>query len=360
MGFRLEKLLVDVFSPRSSDVVTIMYDIPMGKILDNDEWRERREMADTWHQDIIRFSNRYGFKVKSIVTYEATGADNSDMPDYGICESKRVKLEDIIRDSTIIISMPEYSASAPLMWFAKKYKKVRVASMPGVSRSMEETALSADYQKVAESCAQLAPLFEKAIGIEVVFSTGHRCYFDISDNCPVFQDDGLLHPNLGQGEDRIKNLPSGEVCTCPNEAPDSRTIGEIPATFGSETIVFVVKNNKIIDVKGNSSVAREKQLEFKKEPALGNIAEVAIGCNNKAVVTGNVLEDEKAGFHWAYGRSDHLGGRVGVKDFSSPDKVIHQDIVYAKGNPIVCEKLDFVFQDGTIKTAIVDGVLKFY
>ena len=31
-----------------------------------------------------------------------------------------------------------------------------------------------------------------------------------------------------------------------------------------------------------------------------------------AEVTGCVLEDEKAGFHWAFGRSDHLGGVVGV------------------------------------------------
>jgi len=98
-------------------------------------------------------------------------------------------------------------------------------------------------------------------------------------------------------------LPAGEVCTCPNETENSRTEGEIPA------------------------------------------------------VIGNVLEDEKAGFHWAYGRHDHLGGKVGVKDFSSPDKVRHIDIVYAKGNPILCKRLDFVFPDETRETVITDGML---
>ena len=52
-------------------------------------------------------------------------------------------------------------------------------------------------------------------------------------------------------------------------------------------------------------------------------------------MTGNVLEDEKAGFHWAYGRSDHLGGTVGVDKFASLDTVVHNDIVYARGNPIM-------------------------
>jgi len=110
-------------------------------------------------------------------------------------------------------------------------------------------------------------------------------------------------------------------------------------------------------VQGVGLIANQKRQEFKEEKALRNIAEVAVGCNEKAAVTGNLLEDEKAGFHWAYGRSEHVGGTKTPKDFSSPEKVLHQDIVYAKGNPIVCQKLDFIFPDGTRKTAIVDGEL---
>jgi leucyl aminopeptidase (aminopeptidase T) len=73
---------------------------------------------------------------------------------------------------------------------------------------------------------------------------------------------------------------------------------------------------------------------FAEDPARANVAEVAFGCNEWAEVTGNVLEDEKAGFHWAYGRSDHLGGTVGPTAFVGPHTVVHQDIVYARGNPI--------------------------
>jgi leucyl aminopeptidase (aminopeptidase T) len=312
-------------------------------------------MADEWHRQITGFSESYGMLVNPVVTYNATKSSN--MPEYGMCRGERVRLEDTIRDSTIVISMPQFSASAPLLKLTEKYHDLRVASMPGVTKSMEETGLSADYQQVAATCARIAPLFERADGIEVTFSTGHTCYFDVSSHNKVSQDNGLLHPGAGKDANRFSNLPAGEVCTCPNEAENSHTAGEIPAVFGDETIVFVVRKNRIIDVKGDGPVAEKKRQKFREEVALCNIAEVAIGCNDKAAVTGNVLEDEKAGFHWAYGRSDHLGGTVGVEDFSSPDKAHHGDIVYAKGSPIVCTRLDFIFADGTRKTAIIDGVL---
>jgi len=357
MPFDLEKLIVDVFAPQRGDVLTIMYDLPHGEIRDSEQWRARREMAESWRQTIIDISDRYGLVVNPMVTYDATGAHNGDMPEHGMCGGKAIRLEDIIKSSTMIISMPQYSASAPLIGFTKKYAHLRVASMPMATKSMEETGLSADYRNIAATCAQLAPLFERANGIEVTFSTGHTCYFDIANRKTAYQDNGLLHPGAGKEAFQLRNLPSGEVCMCPNEADDSRTAGEIPAVFGDETIVFVVENNQIIHVEGDGLIVEQMRQKFHQEVALRNIAEVAIGCNDKAVVTGNVLEDEKAGFHWAYGRSDFLGGKVGPADFSSPERVYHKDIVYARGNPIVCQRLDFIFPDGTRKTAIVDGKL---
>ena len=358
MAFDLEKLFVDVFAPRRGDVVTVMYDLPHGQVRDREEWRLRREMASAWHRKLGEFAGRYGFTVNPIVTHQATGAHNSDLPPTGVSEGQAVRLEDIIKVSTIVLSMPEYSASAPLLMFTKKYGHLRVASMPGVTKSMEETGLAANYHEIAATCKRLAKLFEPAEGVEVTFSTGHTCHFDLSNHGRPFLDDAMLPPDPPKDADRLHNLPSGEVGVCPNEAGDSSTAGEIPAVLDGEEIVFIVKHNRIVDVKGKGPVAERMRAEFRAEPALCNIAEVAIGCNDKAAVTGNVLEDEKAGFHWAYGRSEFLGGTVGPKHFSSPDKVCHQDIVYAKGNLVVCSRFDFVFPDGSRQTAVVDGVLK--
>lgn len=355
MKFDLKRFFGDVFAPQRGDVVTVLYDLPHGEISDTEEWQARRRMAEEWHEKINAFSGDYGITVNPMVTYKATGSHNANMPDDGKWKDRETRLEDIIKESTILISMPEFSASAPLIEFAKRYENLRAASMPMVKKSMEQTALSADYREVAEVCARLAPLFERSESIEVTFSTGHVCVFDISDHKRVIRDTGMLHPGSRYHIERIANLPAGEVAVVPNETELSRTAGNIPAVIDSEMIVFVIKANRIIDVAGDGPVAKKKRLEFANEKALCNIAEVAIGCNSKAVVTGNVLEDEKAGFHWAYGRSDHMGGIVGVRDFTSPDKAYHKDIVYAKGNPVVCKRLDFISSGGERITGVIDG-----
>jgi len=358
MQFNLEKLFTDVFKPTWGEIVAVICDLPHDEIADNEAWQQRRTMAREWHSEIERFSIKFGLRMNPLLVYAATGSHNSDLPRRGTANEEQVSIEEALSKSTIVIAMTEFSASAPLINLALKHPEMRVASMPGVSKSMENTALRADYSKIAEVCARLSPHFKQADGIHVIFSTGHRCYFDISNHTRVYEDNGLLPPDLDPDGDRFANLPAGEVCTCPNEAADSKTAGEIPAVVENESIVFSIAQNEIIGVAGNGPVAARLRQEFESEKALRNIAEVAIGCNDKAVVTGNVLEDEKAGFHWAYGRSDHLGGTVGISDFSSPGRVHHQDIVYASDSPIVCIRLDFVFPSGDKLLSIIDGELK--
>jgi leucyl aminopeptidase (aminopeptidase T) len=355
MAFNLEKLFTDVFAPRN-EVVTVMYDLPTSKQPDHIAWAERRSMATDWHDQIVTFSGKYKMQVNPVLTYTATGTHNADLPSLGESQGKKVNLQEVLMNSTIVIAMPQFSPSAPLLLMTKKNRNLRVASMPLVTRAMEKTGLSADYNKIASECETLAELFEHATGIEVYFSTGHFCHFDISDNKMPLQDNGMLHKGARDQGPRLRNLPSGEVCVAPVEKSSSKTAGLIPVWFRNELMVLKVDKNKIVDVEGKSRVATRCREKFQEEPAMANIAEVAIGCNDKAVVTGNILEDEKAGFHWAYGRSDHLEGCVGVEDFSSPDKVVHQDIVYAKGSPIEVEKLDFINPGGKKVTAIRNGV----
>jgi leucyl aminopeptidase (aminopeptidase T) len=170
-------------------------------------------------------------------------------------------------------------------------------------------------------------------------------------------DDGYLHRDKSDDLPVI-NLPSGETFQVPYEgeiAGDvSRTSGELPVHEDGETFVLRVDRNRIVDVAGHGDTAERYRAFFAADPARGNVAEMAFGCNDDARVTGNVLEDEKAGFHWAYGRSDHLGGTVGLAAFRSPANVVHQDIVYAKESPISVARAELVDVEGR-RTVIIEG-----
>jgi hypothetical protein len=45
---------------------------------------------------------------------------------------------------------------------------------------------------------------------------------------------------------------------------------------------------------------------------------------------------------------------VGVEDFAKPENVVHQDIVYAAGNPIQVERAVIVHPDGR-EVVVIDG-----
>jgi len=351
--FDLEKLLVDVFDPEEGERVIVMVDEPSGTLSDSEEWRQRREMAKQWREAMLRLGEKRHFEVLPMLVYSATGANNADLPASGKLGEETVDLMETLRKATLVIAMTEFSATAPLSVLADADEDFRAASMPGVEKRMEKTALAADYSKVAAHCQAIDEVMRPAMLAEVLFSTGHRCVFDLRQREPEM-DDGFLP--RGKKGDRIINLPSGETFEVPYEGEiegiPSWTAGTIPVMEEGELILFHVAANQIIMVEGDGEHARRYAAFFDEDPARANIAELAFGVNDRAEVTGCVLEDEKAGFHWAFGRSDHLGGVVGVEDFLAPENVVHQDIVYAPGNPIQAETVVLVHPDGRRITVI--------
>ncbi len=356
MHFDMKNFIEKIFSPVENETFTIMIDLPVNQEQDTEEWSARRSMAAEWLNMVKEVSVVWGLKVNPLVTYKATGNHNSGLPEKCMVGTEESLTSEVINGSTIILSMPEFSATAPLYDFSLNSKRLRVGSMPGVAGFMEETGLSADYQEIAEKCDLLTKLLDKTIGAEVTFSTGHKCYFDLSRN-KFFGDDGMLHPETGGTEKSCSNLPAGEVYTVPNEEPGSLTEGELPFSEGREKGVFIIKENRIVDVKGETPEAMLLGRNMTNDPAWRNIAEFAIGVNDYATVTGNILQDEKAGFHWAFGLSDHLGGTTGEDKFNSPDNVIHRDFVYAKGNEIECSLLEIIFPDNSRQVLIRNGDL---
>jgi len=357
--FDLDKLLIDVFDPQAGELVTVVVDEPTADVPDNEAWRARRTMADEWRAALAKLGAERGFEVRPLVAFAATGANNADLPATGVMGGQSVDLVETLGGSSLALAMTEFSATAPLAHIANEFDDFRAASMPGVEKRMEGTALAADYAQVAARCKTIHDALQGAQLCDVLFSTGHRCFFDLRQRSAEM-DDGFLH--RGMKDDPIINLPSGETFIVPYEGEiyglPSWTAGTIPVVEDDEMVLFHVVANCIQVVEGDGPVAERYAEFFNDDPARSNIAEVAFGVNDMAEVTGCVLEDEKAGFHWAFGRSDHLGGVVGVDDFDTPENVVHQDIVYAKGNPIQIERADVVHPDGRRVTIIENGDYK--
>ena len=339
------KMFHDVFAPKKGESVLFLYDTPHGKIKDSTKWIDRRKMAEEWYQTFKNMGEKEGYKVE-IVSFPATGLHNTSLTDDII---ERVK------KSNLIISLTEYSASHPLAIVCHKKDSItRCASLPLVEKRMENTAFKADYKLIQKYTKILKNLLNNSVGAHVSFSTGDSLYIDLR-NRKACVDDGIC-----QETGILINLPSGESYIPPYEAADdelsdfgeSKTNGILPDYFGDEILKYHVVNNRITDIEGEGVKAEEMRRFFDENLSRRNIAELGIGCNPKAVVTGNPLEDEKVpGLHIAYGLSKSFGGKI--------DSDMHRDICFPKGAPVEATSLILIDENDKRTELINNDGLRF-
>jgi hypothetical protein len=346
---------VDVFDPEPGETAAFFVDLPHGDIADTKAWRERREMAARWDAALREFGAERGFEVMPLVNFEATGANNGQLPASGRLDGAAVVLEEIGARATLILAMTEFSATAPLIGWSKRFPQLRAASMPKVAPEMEATALAADYALVARSCERLRLRLAATQMAEIEFSTGDQFTFDFRFRVPE-SDDGYLHRDAR--EPKLINLPSGETFTTAYEGERgvaSLTSGVLPLPYANETVRVRVKENRVEEVFGDTPGSRKLREFLFADDGRRNVAELGLGCNPMARVWGNVLEDEKAGPHIALGRSEHLGGVTGPDAFSDPSHVWHEDFVYARQSPVQIRRLTLVDAAGGREVLFENG-----
>ena len=338
------KMFKDLFAPKSGEKVLFLIDIPHGDILDNDGWRERREMAQEWKKTFDELGVETGFTV-DMLEYEATGMHNSPLPKHVV---------DAATTSHLVIAMTEYSASSSLLPISRAEGTItRCVSMPGAERRMENTAFTADYSDVKTYAVALETMLTKAIGAEILFSTGDRLYIDLRNRTAEADTGECTSPG-----DCI-NFPSGEGYIAPYEAVGdevnkfgySKTQGVLPVDYNGELVTYVIEQNRIVDIVGAGKKVEEMSTFFSENETRRNIAELGVGCNPEAVITGNILEDEKVGLHIAYGMSTHLNGKV--------KSDTHLDICYSKGCPVEGTTVTLIDADGSTIELIRDAILRY-
>lgn len=354
--FNLESLIEEVFAPRANDVFLIMTDFPGKGHVSNPAWEERLVLANEWRDKVCEMGEGRGFQVLPMASFEAVSDSNADLPEFATVNGEQVNFMELLDQATVVIAMSEVSVTGPLMQISREKgsaEKFRVASMPLANRSMEKTCLLVDHQRLVERGNILLDVLKDAEKAEVRFTTGDVCEIDLRFR-EGGADNGYLHADK-VGEPFI-NLPSGEVWIVPYEGElddVSNTKGVIPVPGkNGEVAKFVIEANRIVDVLGDDAHADALREELAVDPARRNVGEMAFGYNDAAEVVGIFIEDEKAGFHWGYGRSEFLGGTNGPEAFMHPDNVLHRDLPYAKDCPITVS-VD-VIKQGSERVKVLD------
>ena len=338
------KLFRTVFAPKSGEKILFIMDEPSDKIADSDIWKDRRRMTFDWFTSFQEMGAKEGFFV-DIIQYKATGMHNAPIPNNVIEEMKK---------SNLVIAITEFSASSSLFPISRaKNSQTRCASLPMVEKRMEKTAFKADYKQVQRYAKVLKKMLENAVGADVDFSTGDHLYIDLRYRPASLEAGDCTQPG------QFINFPSGEAWQPPYEGVGdevkkygkSQTAGIMPVSYDGKLVKFVIENNRIVEIHGDKEKAADMQRFFDENKSRRNIAELGLGCNPNAVVTGNGLEDEKVGLHIAYGQSSHFGGKV--------DCDMHLDIIYVKGCPVEGTTLTLKNKDGTETELIRDAELRY-
>ncbi|MDA1197312.1 MAG: aminopeptidase [Nanoarchaeota archaeon] len=187
-------------------------------------------------------------------------------------------------------------------------KTARIASMPGITQETAKRTLAIDYEQLAKINSKLAEILTRGNQVTLTTKLGTNLSFSIARRTAK-PDTGILTYGM------IGNLPAGEVFLAPVEgtANGKLIIDASMAGIGKlqEPLEIHIKEGLISEVKGKYAEQFNQKLLSNDHR---NVAELGIGTNPKAIITGSVLEDEKVlgTCHIAFGNNSFFGGKVNV------------------------------------------------
>jgi leucyl aminopeptidase (aminopeptidase T) len=209
---------------------------------------------------------------------------------------------------------------------------VRIATLPGVTEEMLARVMSADMEALRRKGHAIAGALNAASEARITCANGSDLRLGLEGRAAIPDAGELTEPGA------FGNLPAGEGFIAPVEGTgEGRLVvdGSI-AGIGivEEPVGLRVDAGHLTDAAGAAG-ARLMELLTEHGEEATNVAELGIGSNEKAVLTGEVLEDEKilGTAHVAFGASAGIGGTVQVPVHL--DCVVMKPEVSLDGEPIV-------------------------
>ena len=195
----------------------------------------------------------------------------------------------------------------------------RCATLPGVTEDMLARVMSADMEGLRSKGHAVANALDRAVEAHIIDANGTDLRLDLSGREAI--------PDAGELTERgaFGNLPCGEGFISPMDGNGNLVIDGSMAGVGlvDQPVELVVEGGHLTSARGGQGMAFMELLTEHGDDGT-NIAELGVGTNEKAKLTGEILEDEKilGSCHIAFGASAGIGGTVQVP--------VHLDCVVMK------------------------------
>lgn len=184
----------------------------------------------------------------------------------------------------------------------------RGATMPGVTAEMLARVMAVDFPGMAQRSQLVAELLTGADAAHLTCPRGSDLRLDLTGRDGI-ADDGDLRQAGAFG-----NLPCGEGFISP-VGGEGRLVASSLAALGlsPEPAVLTVTGGRVVAAEGGDGPRFLDALRSHGRAGC-NLAELGVGTNDRATLTGNILEDEKilGTVHVAFGASAGIGGTVSV------------------------------------------------
>jgi leucyl aminopeptidase (aminopeptidase T) len=206
----------------------------------------------------------------------------------------------------------------------------RAATLPGVTEDMLARVMSADMEGLRRKGRAVAEALDGASEARITDANGTDLHLDLSGREAIPDAGELTEPGA------FGNLPCGEGFIAPVAGYGTLVVDGSLAGIGlaEEPVELVVEGGHLTSARGGQGMAFMELLTEHGEEGT-NVAELGIGTNEKAKLTGETLEDEKieGTCHVAFGASAGIGGTVQVPVHL--DCVVMKPTVELDGEPIV-------------------------
>ena len=195
---------------------------------------------------------------------------------------------------------------------------VRIATLPGVTEEMLARLMNGDLDEMRRRGWAIVNALNRGSQVRITCRHGSDLSFSIEGR------EGIVDAGELSAKGAFGNLPCGEGFIAPVEGTAEGTLvvdGSIAAVGLVESPVrLTVEAGHLTGATGDEG-ARLMELLTPHGPDGTNVAELGIGTNEEAILTGNILEDEKifGTAHVAFGASAGIGGAVQVP--------VHLDVV---------------------------------